>query len=171
MVKKCSMSVAIRKMTSDEFEAFYREGIELLTQELMQELHLTYEDANKEAIEEFSSVLPHGFRTENNFPMAIVEENSGETVGFICVLHKGENDKKMSYIYNLSICEAKRRKGYATESLKLVENEAVEVGCLVSILFVKDSNKGARALYHKCGYQDFRQDGYGRYMLKELQSL
>ena len=162
------MSVVLKKMTREEFEVFYQEGIEELTQELIEEFHFAYQDANKQAIKEFTGILPHGLQTENNFPMAIVEENSGETVGFICVLHKGENDNKMSYIYNLSICEAKRRKGYATESLKLVENEAVEAACLVSILFVKDSNKGARALYHKCGYQDFRQDGYGRYMLKEL---
>ena len=48
------------------------------------------------------------------------------------------------------------------------EKKAAEAGCLVSILFVKDSNNGARALYRKCGYQDHKQDRYGRYMLKEL---
>ena len=48
------------------------------------------------------------------------------------------------------------------------QKKAAEAGCLVSILFVKDSNNGARALYRKCGYQDYKQDRYGRYMLKEL---
>ena len=162
------MSVVLRKMTREEFEDFYREGIEELTQEFIEELHFAYQDANKQAIKEFTDILPHGLQTENNFPMAIVEADSGETVGFICVLHKGENDKKLSYIYNLSICEEKRRKGYATTALNLVEKKAAEAGCLVSILFVKDSNNGARALYRKCGYQDYKQDRYGRYMLKEL---
>ena len=162
------MSVVLRKMTREEFEVFYREGIEALTQEFIEELHFAYQDANKKAIKEFTDVFPHGLQTENNFPMAIVEADSGETVGFICVLHKGENDNKMSYICNLSICEEKRRKGYATTALNLVEKKAAEAGCLVSILFVKDSNNGARALYRKCGYQDHKQDRYGRYMLKEL---
>ena len=99
------MSVVLRKMTREEFEVFYREGIEELTQEFIEELHFAYQDANKQAIKEFTDILPHGLQTENNFPMAIVEADSGETVGFICVLHKGENDNKMSYIYNLSICE------------------------------------------------------------------
>ena len=162
------MSVVLRKMTREEFEVFYREGIEELTQEFIEELHFDYQDANKKAIKEFTDIFTHGLETENNFPMAIVEADSGETIGFICVLHKGENDNKMSYIYNLSICEEKRRKGYATTALNLVEKKAAEAGCLVSILFVKDSNHGAKALYKKCGYQDYKQDGYGRYMLKEL---
>ena len=162
------MSVVLRKMTREEFEVFYREGIEDLTQEFIEELHFAYQDANKQAIKEFTDFLPHGLQTENNFPMAIVEADSGETVGFICVLHKGENDEKMSYIYSLSICEEKRRKGYATTALNLSEKKAAEAGCLVSVLFVKDSNNGARALYRKCGYQDHKQDRYGRYMLKEL---
>ena len=162
------MSVVLRKMTREEFEVFYREGIEQLTQELIEEFHFAYQDANKQAIKEFTDILPHGLQTENNFPMAIVEENSGDTVGLICVIHKGENDNKMSYIYSLSICEEKRRKGYASTALNLSEKKAAEAGCLVSVLFVKDSNNGARALYRKCGYQDYKQDGYGRYMLKEL---
>ena len=162
------MSVMLRKMTCEEFEVFYREGIEAYTRELAEELHMTYQNANQQAIQEFTDILPDGLQTENNFPMAIVEANGGETVGFVCVLHKGEQDKKMGYIYNFFVFEGKRRKGYATETLKMVEKKAMEAGCLVSILFVKDSNHGARALYHKCGYQDFRQDGYGRYMLKEL---
>ena len=162
------MSVVLRKMTREEFEVFYREGIEELTQEFIEELHFAYQDANKQAIKEFTDILPHGLQTENNFPMAIVEEDSGETVGFICVLHKGENDNKMSYICNLSVCEEKRRKGYATTALNFTEKKAAEAGCLVSVLFVKDSNNGARALYRKCGYQDHKQDRYGRHMLKEL---
>lgn len=162
------MSTVLRKMTSAEFEVFYREGIKQHTQELTEELHLTYQEAHKQAIKEFTDILPHGLQTENHFPMAIVEADSGETVGYVCVLHKGENDNKMSYIYNLCICEAKQRKGYATAALNLIENNAVELGCHVSVLFVKDSNHGAKVLYQKCGYQDYKQDGYGRYMLKEL---
>ena len=41
------MSVVLRKMTREEFEVFYREGIEELTQEFIEELHFAYQDANK----------------------------------------------------------------------------------------------------------------------------
>ena len=44
------MSVVLRKMTREEFEVFYREGIEELTQEFIEELHFAYQDANKQAI-------------------------------------------------------------------------------------------------------------------------
>ncbi len=162
------MSVVLRKMTGDEFDVFYRECIDQLTQELMEELNLSYQEANEAAIKEFTGIVTDGLQTKNNFPMVIVEEDSGDTVGFVCVLYKGEDDDKMNFIYNLSICEDKRRKGYATTALNLIEKMAAEAGCLVSILFVKDSNTGARALYSKLGYRDYKQDGCGKYMLKEL---
>ena len=40
------MSTVLRKMTSAEFEVFYREGIKQHTQELTEELHLTYQLAH-----------------------------------------------------------------------------------------------------------------------------
>ncbi len=86
------MSVVLRKMTDDEFKTLYKEGIEHYTQGLMEERNFIYENAKLQAIKEFSDILPNGLQTENNLPMAIAEKNSGETVGFICVLHKGENE-------------------------------------------------------------------------------
>ena len=60
------MSVVLRKMTGDEFDVFYRECIDQLTQELMEELNLSYQKANEAAIKEFTDVVTDGLQTKNN---------------------------------------------------------------------------------------------------------
>ncbi|MBR5564651.1 MAG: GNAT family N-acetyltransferase [Roseburia sp.] len=113
-------------------------------------------------------MLPNGLNTEHNYLMTIVEEDSEESAGFIWTIHEETEGKKQSFVCDFAIWESKRRRGYATETLRLVEKNAVEAGCEESMLFVADSNDVARALYEKCGYQILRQAGCGKYMIKQL---
>jgi len=100
-------------------------------------------------------IMPGGGQdTEELLPEAVCRE---ETAG-----------KKQSFVCDFVLWESKRRKGYATETLRLAERNAVEAGCQESVLFVAESNDAARALYEKCGYQILRQAGYGKYMIKQL---
>lgn len=160
------MSVTIRRMTNDEFEVFYQWSIEHHAKHLMEELHMTQEDAIKETMEEIANMLPDGFNMEHNDLLTIVAE--GESVGFIWTIYEEAEGRKQCFICDFAIWESKRRKGYATEALRLEEKNAVEAGCQESVLFVADRNMAARALYRKCGYQFLRQEGYGKYMIKQL---
>lgn len=162
------MSVKIRKMTNDEFENFCQWSVEDHAKELMEECQMPREEAMMKAKEEVTQMLPNGLNTEYNYLMTIVEEDSEESAGFIWTIHEETEGKKQSFVCDFAIWESKRRRGYATETLHLVEKNAVEAGCQESVLFVADSNVAARNLYEKCGYHIRRQAGYGKYMIKQL---
>ncbi|MBQ4050802.1 MAG: GNAT family N-acetyltransferase [Oscillospiraceae bacterium] len=162
------MAVFIRKMTEDEFESFHRLSIDDQAKDLMEETGLSQQQAVKEAEKEFSDILPDGLNTANNHLMSIVEMKTGDPVGFIWTLYEMTEGRKQSFLCDFAILESKRRKGYGAEALRLVETQAAEAGCRESVLFVSDRNDAAKALYTKCGYKILRQEGYGKYMVKNL---
>ena len=162
------MSATIRKMTKEEFEDFYAWSVEHHAKELIEELHMSQDEAIKQTIAEVAKMLPDGLNTKHNYLMTIVEEYSKETAGFIWTIHEETEGRKQSFICDFAIWESRRRKGYGAAALRLVENQAAEAGCVESVLFVKDDNTAAKALYRKCGYQVLRQHGYGKYMIKQL---
>ena len=124
------------------------------------------EEAMKETIAEVAGMLPDGFNTEHNDLLTIVAED--ENVGFIWTVHEEAEGRKQSFVCDFAIWESKRRKGYGAAALRLAEKNAAQAGCQNSVLFVRDDNHAARALYEKCGYQDLRHESYGRFMVKQL---
>ena len=162
------MFVKLRRMTNEEFESFYGWSIEHQAKELMEELHISQEEAISEAIKEVTEMLPDGVDTPHNYFTTIVDSDSDENIGFVWTLHEVTEGRKQSFICDFAIWESKCRKGYASAALRLAENQAAEAGCVESVLFVKDNNTAATALYRKCGYQVLRQHGYGKYMIKQL---
>ena len=162
------MAVTIRKMTTAEFENFYRWSIGQQAEELVEELRLFPQDAIQQAAAEVAQMLPDGLDSENNFLMTIVEQDSGENAGFIWTLHEETEGRKQSFLCDFAVWQSKRRRGYAAAALELAEKNAAQAGCLESVLFLSDDNLAARALYEKCGYKVLRQEGYGKYMIKQL---
>ena len=162
------MPVTIRKMTDDEFETFYGWSIENHAKERVEQLHISQAEAIKQTIEEVAEMLPNGLNSPNNDLVTIVEEDSGESIGFIWTLHEENNGRKQSFLCDFAIWESKRRKGYASAALHLAEENAKAAGCQESVLFVADDNAAAKALYEKCGYQPLRRKDHGQYMIKQL---
>ena len=162
------MFVKLRRMTNEEFESFYGWSIEHQAKELMEELHISQEEAISETIKEVAEMLPDGIDTRHNYFTTIDDSDSDENIGFVWTLHEVTEGRKQSFICDFAIWESKRRKRYASAALRLAENQAVEAGCVESVLFVKDDNTAAKALYRKCGYHVLRQHGYGKYMIKQL---
>lgn len=162
------MFVKLRRMTNEEFESFYGWSIEHQAKELMEELHISQKEAISETIKEVAKILPDGVDTPHNYFMTIFDLDSEENIGFVWTLHEVTEGRKQSFICDFAIWESKRRKRYASAALRLAENQAAEAGCVESVLFVKDNNTAATALYRKCGYQVLRQHRYGKYMIKQL---
>ena len=162
------MSVTIRKMTDDEFERFYGWSIENHAKKLVEQLHISQEEAIRQTIEEVAEMLPNGLNSPNNDLVTIVEEESGESAGFIWTLHEETMGRKQSFLCDFAIWETKRRKGYGQAALSLAEKKAKDAGCQESVLFVADDNAAAKALYEKCGYQPLRRKDHGQYMIKQL---
>lgn len=160
------MSAKIRKMTHDEFEIFYQWSAEQNVKEMMDEFHLSQEEAAKKTAAELARMLPDGLHTENNHLFTIVAD--GESAGFIWTLHEEFEGRKQSFVCDFAIWESKRRKGYGAAALHLVEKHAADAGCQESVLFVSDDHEAANALYKKCGYHVLRPEAHGKYMVKPL---
>ncbi len=164
------MSIIIRNMTEEEYKIFYHWSVKNHAAELMGQLRICRENAVKKATQELSGMLPGGLYTEAHHLMSVIEECSGEIAGFIWTIHEETENRKQSFLCDFAIWESKRRRGYGEKALRLAEAYALEAGCQESVLFVADRNVAARALYKKCGYQVLRQEGYGKYMVKELRT-
>lgn len=162
------MSVKLRKMTNEEFEFFRRFSIEQNVAELVERRNISHKDAAEQTVAEISSMLPDGADSRDNFLMSIIDQKSGENVGFIWTLHEDTEGRKQSFICDFAVWESFRRKGYATLALQLAEKQAFESGCLESVLFVSNDNEVAFRLYEKSGYTVVRQANHGKYMIKQL---
>lgn len=162
------MSVRIRRMTDEEFAFFYQWSVEQTAREQMAVRHISQSEAVKETKEEVDGMLPDGMNTAHHCLMTIEKEYTQENLGAIWTLHEETEGRKQSFLCDFVIWEPKRRNGYATEALRLMEKSAVEAGCRESVLYVADSNAAARALYEKSGYQVLRQENDGKYMAKQL---
>lgn len=162
------MAVIIRTMTQSEFDAVCDWSVKHHAKELVKEIDISEEEAVSETIQELKYMLPDGLDTPDHYLMTIIEESSGEAVGFIWTLHEEFQERQQSFVCDFAIWEPYRRKGYATRVLALVEKAAAEAGCEESVLFVRDTNIAARALYKKCGYADFREKDYGNFMKKQI---
>ena len=162
------MPVSLRKMTKEEYKAFYRWSVEHQAEELMEECRLSREEAMEETKAELTRMLPHGLNTVEHDLMTILEEDTGEKLGFIWTLREETERGKQSFLCDFAIWEARRRKGYGTAALALAEKQAGKAGCRESVLFVAEGNTGAMALYQKAGYRILRQEAYGYYMIKQL---
>ena len=160
------MPVKIRKMTNGEFEIFYRWSVEQHIKELTEGLHMSAEEATRETVAEVAGMLPDGLNTEGSDLMTVVAEN--ESVGFIWTVYEETEGRKQCFICDFAIWELKRSKGYAQAALHLAEKNAATAGCREIVLFVREDNVAAGALYKKCGYQILRKAGYGAYMIKQL---
>ncbi len=162
------MAVVLKPMTAEEYAEFYKTSFENHVKELMEEESLPREKAEKETAAELSQMLPDGKETAGSFLLTIHRTPAPAPVGYIWTIHEETDGIKQSFLCDFLVYEECRRRGYAEESLRLIEKAEAEAGCEESVLFVKNSNPAAEELYKKCGYRFLRDENYGKYMKKRL---
>jgi RimJ/RimL family protein N-acetyltransferase len=112
-------------------------------------------DSPERSRDEFTSLLPQGRFTENNYIYSIVDEkDSDRKVGMIWYAADSRNfPKDTVFIYDIRIDEGQRGKGYGRAALQLLEDKAREMGKQRIALHVFAHNERARALYEDLGYK------------------
>ena len=99
---------------------------------------------------------------------AYVVEAAGRTVAFISLEeHRGEPEPFV-YVDDISVEPALRGQGIGQRLLDLAEEYAAERGIAQLRLHVEDSNAGARRLYERNGYREFRMTGSRHLLRKRL---
>ena len=117
-------------------------------------------DAQRLAAETFQRLLPDGPSTPNQYLRTIRDGNLGEgpngelgqPVGFLWFGLQEQDGMRSAYLYQFTILEGYRRRGYGIAALRALEEAVWELGLDSIALHVFGHNEAARALYTKAGY-------------------
>ncbi len=142
--------VELRPIAASEFAAFMEATRPSYARARAVGDHVSLEEAEAAARGQHAQILPRGFDTPGHEFLRI-HSGDGTAVGRLWFL--ADTAACEAYLYDISIDEAQRRKGYASAAIGLVEARARAAGCTRIGLNVFEPNAGAQALYRKLGYE------------------
>lgn len=149
-------------MSVDAFEKFKMESQSAYATNLAAVEVITYEEALKNASEQFDKLVPNGNATPGQSFFDVVETNSGESIGFLWLGFQTRFGRKVASINDITIASANRGKGFGKALMKLVEDEARRCAAVRIRLHVFNSNQVAKNLYLAMGFEptnlDMRKD-------------
>jgi ribosomal protein S18 acetylase RimI-like enzyme len=137
-------------MNEPDFQTYLAKAIQGYAQDKIQAGNWSQDEALERSQKEFEGYLPQGIHTPNNYLFTLMNEN-GEKVGILwyAIL---PNQPGLAFIYDFEIHEPFRRRGYASQALAALEQDAKGRGLKQIELHVFGHNTAARALYNKAGY-------------------
>jgi len=109
-------------------------------------------EAESNAAKDLDGLLPEGPVTRNHFLYTVKDDSIPAEVGIVWFALTDSGVGRSVWIYDLIIHENFRRRGYASQTLNLVEQRAAQLGATSVGLHVFGHNKGAQALYKEQGY-------------------
>ncbi len=143
--------VSLRRMTEEEFQAFLDRNIPAYAADKVQAGNWTPEEAEQKSREEHARLLPGGLDSAHQHLYTI--ELDGEPAGDLWLSSDPRLAAGAGFICDLYIAEEFRRRGIATEAMRLLEGEVTRLGLNGLSLHVFGDNLAARALYKKLGYE------------------
>ena len=143
--------VSLRRMTAEEFQSFLDRSIPAYAADKVKAGNWMPDEAERRSREEHARLLPDGLASGHQHLYTI--ELDGDPVGDLWLSSDPRLAGGAGFICDLYIAEGFRRRGVATEAMRLLEGEAARLGLSGLSLHVFGGNLGARALYEKLGYE------------------
>jgi len=103
--------------------------------------------------EAHAALLPQGLDTPGQFFVNLHDAAAGERVGMLWWAEAPKGGALQAWVYNLTIDEAARRRGYARAALRELERVARGHGMQQLGLHVFGHNHAARRLYESLGFE------------------
>ena len=145
--------VRLEKMAAEDFDTYIEKLTANYAKDNVRSGRWTREEALEKSVSQINSLLPEGIETQNHVFFSIVDEGTGDVVGYIWLhIAPGEGPKK-AFIYDLIIFEKFRKRGYGRAALVALEEYAKEKGIASISLHVFAHNAAALSLYRKMGYE------------------
>lgn len=116
--------IHLKPMSVEAFEKFKTESQSTYATNLASVEIISYEDALKNASEQFDKLVPNGTATPGQSFFDVVETRSGDSIGFLWLGFQTRFGRKVASINDISIAPANRGKGFGKALMKLVEAEA-----------------------------------------------
>lgn len=146
------LSLRLLPMTRHDFDGWKAGSIKDYADEKVKAGNWTDEEAPRLAEQTFAYILPQGFATQDHHFFSIEDPAVGAKVGILWYSVNREGKRPFAYIWDLAIFEQHRRRGYASEALRLLEEKVREQGLDTISLHAFGHNNAARELYEKFGY-------------------
>ena len=155
--------VRLISITATDFQAYLEEDIERYAQARVRAGDWHPSEALQKSREEHQQLLPDGLATSNHYLFSIEDEALGSKVGVIWFAIYDRQLQPVAFVYDFSIYEEFRRRGYGKQALLALEAKVKELGVEKIALRVFAHNHVAQALYEHAGFEMI-----GIYMTKEL---
>ncbi|MFL7868799.1 MAG: GNAT family N-acetyltransferase [Anaerolineales bacterium] len=148
-------------MTESEFEMYLEKAVPEYADDKARAGHWSAEEALERSRKAYAELLPQGVNTRDNYLFRVQLEESGDKIGMIWMKH--EAPRLQGFIFDISLEEAQRGKGYGRQVMLALEEIAKGMGLETLALHVFAHNTPAMKLYEKLGYEVVSQN-----MMKKL---
>lgn len=143
--------LVLRPMLPDEFVTYLEWAIDDYAAELERNGKAVGESAKVTSRASFDSALPDGLATQGHVLLIATNRDAGERVGVLW-FGPSTDDPAMAWIYDITVDEDKRRRGWGRAIMRAFEGEARARGFARAGLNVYGDNHVARRLYESLGY-------------------
>lgn len=147
--------VHLEPMSEAQYESYLSTAVQDYAQAHIKAGDCRPEDALALAQKDYQELLPDGLQSKNQFLFSVYDGAPGKTesIGMIWFAVKDGRAGRSAFIYDFSIREHLRGKGYGRKVMERLEELIQELGIDRVNLNVFGYNHAARKLYEKMGYQ------------------
>jgi len=142
----------LRAMNEEEFKRWYPKSLKQYADEKVRANGFTADEAKKIAEDTFSSMLPKGLASQDNF-LYIFEGKESSNLGYLWYSLRGNESERKAWICDVLIEEEFRGRGFGKQLMKLLEVDVKSKGVISIGLHVFAHNHAALSLYKSLGYQ------------------
>ena|SRR2546421_10352159 len=138
-------------MTQEQFQSWLPLSIADYAHEHVTTGRWSEAESLEKSREEHARLLPQGPATPGHRLWSLVRSSDSEPVGMLWI-QVIDTPTPRAFIFNIEIDPRFRRRGYAMQAMKKLEEEARRLGLESIGLHVFGHNTAARPLYEKLGY-------------------
>jgi ribosomal protein S18 acetylase RimI-like enzyme len=159
--------IALIPLTEEEREAFFIEEVAGYAEQQIRDAGWPRDGALERAREELTPVLQRDYAegVERGDRLWSAVDRTGRSVGWLWVTPL---DGEVSFLEQITVAEAARRRGYGSAMLAALEALLAREGIEELRLNTFRANKPGRALYARAGYEQTGEDERRCYLRKRL---
>jgi ribosomal protein S18 acetylase RimI-like enzyme len=147
------VSSRLRRPTALEYEQWFDVARQQYVDDLMTSGSMSRDAAEAKGHRDFAGLLPDGPATAGHLIFRL--EADGRAVGWLWLaLRHPQAETGVGFIYDISVEEEFRGRGYGRAAMGLAEEEARQNGLHAIALSVFGNNDVARGLYTSLGYRE-----------------
>jgi ribosomal protein S18 acetylase RimI-like enzyme len=149
----CLVAITLRRPSADEYAGWFAESVQAYIEEIAASGAMSRAAAEEKGRRDHQQLLPHGLDTPGQSIFRV--EADGQPVGWLWfALEQPRPEPGVGFIFDISVDEKFRGRGYGRAAMQLAEEEARRNGLHALALNVFGQNTVARGLYAGLGYRE-----------------